>query len=83
MIHELKIGKNYLKRLFEGKKKSEIRVNDRDYQVGDILKFYNSLRNVNVGDKDFYLLFEITHIHSGVGMAFNYVSLSVRMLEND
>jgi len=82
MIHELKIEKNYLKRLIEGKKKSEIRVNDRDYQLGDTLKFYNSLKKVRPGDDDFWLLFEITHIHSGVGMAFNYVSLSVRQLTN-
>lgn len=84
MIHKLKIENNYLKNLVSGKKKSEIRINDRDFQLGDTLKYenpdYNNTEKNSV-DIEFFL-FEITHIHSGLGMMFNYVSLSVRMLED-
>lgn len=62
--HLLKIEKVYLDNLLSGKKKSEIRYNDRDYQVGDILRF--------ITDE-----FVITHIHSGLGMQDGYVVLSV------
>lgn len=73
MIHELKIEQQYLDNLLAGKKKAEIRLNDRDYQVGDILHFrdYSKLDNEDI-------FFEITHIHSGLGLQPNYVVLSVK-----
>lgn len=37
MIHALKIWPQYFERIYQGEKKFEVRVNDRDYQVGDIL----------------------------------------------
>jgi len=78
MIHELKIQRNYLERLVSGKKKAELRYNDRDYQLGDQLKFYNQLKGLNTpGDDDFYLWYTITHIHSGLGLADGYVMLSI------
>jgi len=82
MIHELKIEKNYLQRLLEEKKKAEIRFNDRDYQRGDKLKFYNVTRRVIPGDSDFWVFFEITHVYSGVGMAQGYVCLSLKRIES-
>ena len=39
MVHDLKIEDNYLENLISGKKKMEIRFNDRDYQRGDLLRF--------------------------------------------
>ena len=75
MIHHLKIQENYLRRLLSGLKKSEIRLNDRDYQLNDILKFDNPDREV--GKPDFWYFFQITHIHSGIGLEPNYVVLSV------
>lgn len=66
MTHKLKIEKEYLLNLLNGRKKSEVRLNDRDYQVGDILNF------VNTAGK-----FKITHIHSGLGLKEGYVVLSV------
>jgi ASC-1-like (ASCH) protein len=83
MEYDLKIEKIYLRRLANSKKKAEIRLNDRDYQVGDILKFYNSLRDVRPGDSDFWLRFRITHIHTGLGMQQNYVCLSVEQITWD
>ena len=71
--HKLKIEINSLQNLINGVKKSEIRVNDRDYQKGDILEFgdYSRLNPE-------YHFFQITHIHSGLGMEGNYVCLSVQ-----
>ena len=70
MKHELKIEDNYLTNLLSGKKKAEIRLNDRDYQQGDTLEFWNS-------EIEEYVEFKITHIHSGLGLEKNYVCLSV------
>ncbi len=39
MEHELKIEKRYLDRIFDGTKTCEVRLNDRDYQVGDTIVF--------------------------------------------
>jgi ParB family chromosome partitioning protein len=68
MEHSLKINKEYLANLMDGKKKSEIRLNDRDYQLGDYLIFRDD-------KKEYY--FKITHIHSGLGLKEGYVVLSV------
>ena len=69
ITHKLKIEENYLKNLISGRKKAEIRNNDRDYQVGDVLIFTDSL------GVDY--CFKITHIHSGLGLQEGYVCLSV------
>ena len=69
MIHCLKIENNYLENLLAGKKKCEIRFNDRDYQRGDILELCGEMG-------DLYR-FAITHIHSGLGLKDGFVILSV------
>lgn len=38
MIHELKTWVPYYRAIVEGKKKFEVRLNDRNFQVGDKLK---------------------------------------------
>lgn len=81
MIHRLKIEDTYLKRLTSGVKKSEIRFNDRDYQLGDVLEFYNRPAEPLVGDPYFYVKFKITHIHSAFGMDEGYVCLSVERVK--
>ena len=37
--HILKIKREFFERIVDGKKTHELRLNDRDYQVGDILQF--------------------------------------------
>jgi len=39
MHHELKIEQCYLIHILEGKKTFEVRKNDRDFQVGDTIRF--------------------------------------------
>ena len=72
MIHELKIEPNYLQNLLDGKKKAEIRFNDRDYQVGDELLFKTA---------DAILSFRVTHIHSGYGLDNGFVILSIEKVK--
>ena len=76
IIHELKIEDNYLKNLLLGTKKSEIRLNDRDYQVGDVLEFKEYKEYPNDLNPITHH-FEITHIHSGLGLKECYVALSI------
>lgn len=77
MIHKLKIEPNYIENLYLGKKKSEIRLNDRDYQVGDILEFLYQPE----GMEGVYLDYLITHIHSGLGLKEGYVVLSLEQVK--
>jgi ASC-1-like (ASCH) protein len=39
MLHQLKIKQCYLYHIREGKKTFEVRKNDRDFQVGDTIRF--------------------------------------------
>lgn len=76
--HKLKIEPVYLDNLLDGRKKVEIRYNDRDYQVGDVLEF-TDYRGCGLNHPTYS--FRVTHIHSGLGMADNYVALSVERVE--
>lgn len=74
MIHRLKIKPEYLARIKMGEKKSEVRFNDRDFQCSDVVELYelnNGLTSLVCTFK-----YQITHVHSGLGMADNYVVLS-------
>jgi len=68
--HDLKIQECYLDNLMLGRKTAEIRYNDRDYQVGDTIRF-----SLKANNKISYI---ITHIHSGLGMQEGYVVLSLK-----
>ena len=80
MIHTLKIENNYLENLLLGRKTCEVRFNDRDYQVGDILEFHD-LHGISKENPYGSFRFEITHIHSGLGLKELYVVLSVKKME--
>lgn len=70
-IHKLKIDDIYLQALLSGVKRFEIRLNDRDYQVGDFLEFEkNNNRYV----------FAVRYVHSGLGLQDNYVCMTVEFL---
>lgn len=40
MHHDLKLFTKYFQSVVDGKKRSEVRYNDRNYQVGDTITFY-------------------------------------------
>lgn len=81
MQHYLKIKQIYLLRLLTEVKPFEVRKNDRDYQVGDTLCFL-PLDDENVNVYELYkgpkANFEITYVHSGLGMAADYVVLGIK-----
>jgi len=57
-----------------GRKNNEVRLNDRDYQVGDLVEHID-YDNQPLPKSMFW---EITHIHSGLGLIENYVILSLQ-----
>ncbi len=70
MKHKVKIKWNYADRILTGEKTFEVRVNDRDYQKGDLLEF-KVLGNIGQNLMDHKLngaLYEITYIHTDYGM---------------
>lgn len=76
-IHELKVASVHFPALYEGRKKFEYRVNDRDFGVGDFLL----LRELNefmilTGN---WLMFEVEYIldDSWYSMPKNYMVLSL------
>lgn len=71
--HRLKITRERLDELLAGRKRAEIRENDRDFQLGDTLELY-----LLGTDKTWE--FKVTHVHSGLGMQHSYVALSVEKL---
>lgn len=79
-LHEIKIENKYFWNVALGKKTAEIRKNDRDYQIGDILylKEIEMLRDEIIYTGN-YVLVQITHIVKAEefkGLSDNYVMLS-------
>ena len=68
--HELKIDRVYLDALIDGSKTFEVRYNDRGYQRGDLLRFYD-------GRIQRFREFEVTYVHSGLGIKEGWVALAV------
>ena len=60
-LHELKIKAEYANAKLNGIKPFEIRLNDRDYQVGDIIK-YTCIDSSYVNDKIKDKLYHIVYI---------------------
>lgn len=68
-VHRLKIKQHYFDLLMAGKKTCEIRKNDRQYKIGDII-VYNQ--------DDYQTEFLITHIDTfRYGIKEGYVVLSI------
>lgn len=76
MRHELKILPQYLYRLQDGTKTSEVRFNDRDYQAGDVCALYEFKNGQTTIVADF--IYQITHVHTGLGLASGYALLSFK-----
>lgn len=82
-VHKVKIYESYADAVLSGEKTFEIRYNDRGYQKGDRLKFEvlgdGSLLRVSHGlnEKEY----EITYVHSGLGMENGYVVLAIQAVK--
>ncbi len=73
MIHHLKIKDSFFEDIYYGKKRFEVRFNDRDYKIGDIIAFMTEDGKKYRPCDDF----EITYIHSGLGLKDGYVVLQL------
>lgn len=80
MIHELKILPEYFKAVENGTKTFEIRTNDRDYKLGDILvlKEFDPDAKVYTGNE---CVRKVTYIIQGVyGLPENVCVMSIGLL---
>ena len=76
MKHRIKIERKWFDRIIDGQKTFEVRLNDRDYQVGDGIMFEiidKDSEQLTLDDRDF----EIGYIHCGFGMQEGYVVLGI------
>lgn len=80
-IHDLKILSEYYSAVVSGAKKFEVRYNDRDYKVGDILLLREFDGSFYTGRKT---CVKVTYVlHGGAyGLAEGYVILSILKLKN-
>ena len=86
-LHELKIKHEYLVEVVMGRKTFELRKNDRDYQVGDLIRFID-IKQDSKGGFDIYIdedtLYKITYILKDVpeyGLDKDYCILAIKKLE--
>lgn len=78
-LHVLKIKEKYLKDIEKGIKTFELRKNDRDYQVNDLIRFVDT-NGQNYSKSNKYL-YEITYILKNVpeyGLNEDYCILGLR-----
>lgn len=82
--HQLKIRPDLWIAVADGRKTAEVRINDRNYKIGDWLTFrpFDCDRQKYLGSKSTTKV--ITHITEGdqYGIAKGYVLLSMATLEN-
>lgn len=79
MEHKLKISPEYLANILNRTKTSEVRFNDRDYQVGDTVQLFEYHKGL--ASTFCSASYKISHIHSGLGMQDNYVILSFKKIK--
>ena len=78
MTHEIKIVKSYADAIVDGRKKFEVRLNDRGYNAGDKVKFLVREDGFENYDHPLYeCIYDITYVHSGLGMKENYVVFGI------
>lgn len=73
MIHELKILPEHFKAVADGTKRAELRKNDRNYKVGDVLM----LLEWDNGYKDGIASKTVTHVCDVGAYAPGFVMLSI------
>ncbi len=79
MLHELKLNREYCGAVYWGVKNFEIRLNDRDYKVGDFIHFTAVDNDGNPVEHSISrCYYQIEYVLSDFcGLAENYVALSI------
>ena len=76
MTHEIKIEHKYLYDIVVGKKKFEIRKNDRDYKVGDYVflnEYENDLFTINFAKVKIIYITDLMQIEGYIVFGFQYI----------
>ena len=84
MTHEIKIQEPYADAIYDGRKTFEVRLNDRGYNAGDKVRFYviyKSDGQMNVRHPLHQKVYEITYVHSGLGLEKDYVVFGIKAVE--
>ena len=83
MLHEIKLREDYIEPVLSGKKNFEVRLNDRGYQKGDWVKFKAvSRQGVTYVEPELEkATFEITYVHSGLGLQEGYVVFGIHDID--
>ena len=86
MVHAIKLLEQYAQAVKDGEKTFEIRYNDRGYQKGDRIRFKVVDNRPYLHSDVSYIYdlpeYEVTYVHSGLGMADNYVALAIKPVED-
>lgn len=78
MVHELKIVPNYFEKVVSKEKSFEVRYNDRDFKVGDILKLMEYVDGSYTGQS---IYVKVTYIlREFEGLQPNFVVLSIELI---
>lgn len=80
MTHVLKLSEDYIEPVLNREKTFEVRFNDRGYQKGDLIKFTAISRHgvPYMYEKLESRVYEITYVHSGLGLKEGYVVLGIK-----
>lgn len=82
MLHEIRINIVYADAIIDGRKNFEVRFNDKGYNAGDQVKFkvYDGAYHMNKHALD-GRIYDITYVHSGLGVKRDYVVFGIRAVE--
>ena len=78
MTNKIKIDRSYADAIIDGRKKFEVRLNDRGYNAGDKVKFevYDGvLRYCDHPLNE--CIYDIIYVHSGLGLKEGYVVFTI------
>ena len=79
MLHEIKLREDFIEPILKGEKTFEVRINDRGYQKGDLIKFKSITRSgLPCRHKIDNRTYEITYVLSGYGIQEGYVVFGIK-----
>lgn len=79
MLHRLKIKSEYFLKVLSGEKTFEIRLNDRNYHVGDLLELNEVVDGAYTSRKLVVKVeYMLTHNDFSDGIPNNYVVMSIK-----
>ena len=79
MTHELKTYPKYFQETIEGNKQIEIRKNDRDFQVGDVL-ILKEWDNIKYSGREIGVVVRYV-LRDFIGLQEGYVALGLQILD--